>query len=210
MAIFNELSQLIFPSRCFGCATLASGLCFVCAIDWQMSYFKTALVDFSVHSSILYSPVASKIIVSAKEGGVEQADEILIATIIFLLDKIKISSSEFRLVPIPSSKKSVRRRGRSFIVDLSHEISRRTGISTLDCLGIHGTVADQSGLTRIARQENMRGAFHLTKPARGKLILIDDVITTGATLKEAARAIHSGGFHAQITAITACVAQPLR
>ena len=46
--------------------------------------------------------------------------------------------------------------------------------------------------------------------ARGELILIDDVTTTGATLKEAARALNSQGFYAQISAITACVAQPLR
>lgn len=210
MAILHELSQLLFPSRCFGCAALVNGLCRVCASDWQLSYFKTSLTNFSVHSSVLYSPVASKIILSAKESGVGQADELLISTIIFLLDKIKVSASEFRLVPIPSSKKSIRRRGRSFIVDLTQEISLRTGISTLDCLAIHGTVADQSGLTRVARQENMRGAFHLTRPARGKLIVIDDVVTTGSTLKEAARAINSEGFHAQITAITACVAQPLR
>ena len=210
MAIFNELSQLLFPSRCLGCTALADGLCLACATDWQMSYFKTTLADFSVHSSILYTPVASKIIISAKESGVRQADELLISTIIFLLSKITISANDFRLVPVPASKKSVRRRGRSFIVDLTQEISRRTGISILDCLEIRGTLADQSGLTRFDREENMRGAFHLTKPARGKLIVIDDVVTTGATLKEAARAIKSGGFHAQITAITACVAQPLR
>ena len=210
MAIFNELSQLLFPSRCLGCAALADGLCLVCANEWQLSYYKTSLTDFSVHSSILYTPVASKIIVSSKEGGMQQADELLISTIIFLLNKITVSSGDFRLVPVPSSKNSVRRRGRSFIVDLSQEISRQTGISTLDCLEARGSVADQSGLTRTARQENMRGAFHLTKQARGKLIVIDDVVTTGATLKEAARAINSGGFCAQITAITACVAQPLR
>lgn len=210
MTIIRELTQLLFPARCFGCSSLAPTICPKCARDWQLGYFKTALDGFFVHSSILYTPVASKIIVSAKEAGVKLADELLIDTIIFLLDKIQIEKNQFRLVPIPSSKKSQRRRGRSFIVELSHEISKRTGISTLDCLGIRSGVADQSGLTRLARIENMRGAFHLTKPARGKLILIDDVITTGATLKEAARSIYSGGFHAQITGITACVAQPLR
>jgi predicted amidophosphoribosyltransferase len=56
----------------------------------------------------------------------------------------------------------------------------------------------------------MQGSISMKAMARGDLLLVDDVITTGATLKEAARAIYSQGFHAQISAITACVAQPLR
>jgi phosphoribosylpyrophosphate synthetase len=53
------------------------------------------------------------------------------------------------------------------------------------------------------------------KPAsilRGDAIVIDDVVTTGATLQEAARALNSRGFHAfgSDYAVTACVTQPLR
>ena len=42
-----------------------------------------------------------------------------------------------------------------------------------------------------------------------KVILVDDVVTTGATLREAARALSGEGFHV-IGSVTACVAQPLR
>jgi predicted amidophosphoribosyltransferase len=41
------------------------------------------------------------------------------------------------------------------------------------------------------------------------VIIVDDVVTTGATLREAGRALHAGGFSV-IGAITACVAKPLR
>jgi predicted amidophosphoribosyltransferase len=75
-------------------------------------------------------------------------------------------------------------------------------------------VKDQSGLTKVQRSTNMQGAFSLKSGAvlRGDLILIDDVVTTGATLREAARALNSQGFHAfgTVSAVTACVAQPLR
>jgi len=82
----------------------------------------------------------------------------------------------------------------------------------IDCLQLSRRVLDQSGLHRDERASNLAGAFTLISPARGELILIDDVVTTGATLREAARALNSQDFQAigSVTAITACVAQRLR
>ena len=99
-------------------------------------------------------------------------------------------------------------------MDLCKEISTHTGLSVNECLTLSRRVSDQSGLSRIERLSNMKGAFVLKANAivRGDLILIDDVVTTGATLREAARALNSQGFHAigSVSAVTACVAQPLR
>ena len=96
------------------------------------------------------------------------------------------------------------------MVEIVKQISRQMGIPMLDCLEVTGRTTDQTGLNRQQRLQNMKGSMSMKAVARGELILIDDVITTGATLKEAARALNSQGFHAQISAITACVAQPLR
>ena len=82
----------------------------------------------------------------------------------------------------------------------------------VDCLQVSRKVKDQSGLHRDERATNLAGAFSLSSQVRGDLILIDDVVTTGATLKEAVRAVNSQGFHAvgSVSAVTASVAQPLR
>ena len=210
MSILQELSQLIFPSRCFGCSTLATSICANCSAEWKVRHYLTKLDNLEVQSAVLYTPVAAKVILAAKESGIASADELLIQVIIGVLEKVKLDTQPFRLVPIPSSRQSQRRRGRSFIVDLVQEISDRTGIPTLNCLALANKVADQSGLSRKQRLENMKGAFCIKQVARGNLILIDDVVTTGATLKEAARALNSQGLRAHISAITACVAQPLR
>ena len=151
---------------------------------------------------------------AAKENSLKGADQLLTSAIIHVLQKAKLNSHYYQLVPIPSCKTSQRRRGRSFIVDLCKEISSQTGFSMNDCLDLSRRVSDQSGLSRIERLSNMKGAFVLKSDAivRGDLILIDDVVTTGATLREAARALNSQGFHAigSVSAVTACVAQPLR
>ena len=96
------------------------------------------------------------------------------------------------------------------MIDIVRQITQQTGIPMLDCLDLTGKTLDQSGLNRRQRLQNMQGALSIKSVARGELLLVDDVITTGATLKEAARALNSQGIHAQISAITACVAQPLR
>jgi predicted amidophosphoribosyltransferase len=165
-----------------------------------------------VHSALLYTPTASKIILAAKESGEKGADDLVIDAIVHVLAKKSVETSLCRLVPIPSSKASQRRRGRSFIVDLVTQVSERTGIPMVDCLQVSRRVKDQSGLHRDERAANLAGAFSLSSHARGELILIDDVVTTGATLREALRAVNSQGFHAvgSVSAVTACVAQPLR
>ena len=214
MALIEDLSQLIFPTRCYGCARLGLAICTECRREWIPHYYKTQVEYLKVHSALLYTPTASKILLAAKENSINGADELLISAIIHVLRKAKLDSRYFQLVPIPSSKSSQRRRGRSFIVDVTRKISSEVGLPVNDCLQITRRVADQSGLTRDQRTTNLEGAFSVKPGAilRGDLILIDDVVTTGATLSEAARALKSQGFHAigTVSAVTACVAQPLR
>ena len=212
MSAFAELSQLIFPSRCFGCHLLGPSICSACRSSWHPHYYKIKVDDLVVHSALLYTPTASKIILAAKESGLKGADELLIDAITHVLVKAIPPNSLSRLVPIPSSKAAQRRRGRSFVVDLVTQISERTDIPMIDCLQLSRRVRDQSGLHRDARAANLAGAFSLSSRVRGELILVDDVVTTGATLREAVRAVNSQGFQAvgSVTAITACVAQPLR
>jgi ComF family protein len=210
MRTIQEISHLIFPIRCLGCHKLSPSICADCSTQWKKNKFVTKYSNLIVYSTVMYTPVAAKIIVAAKENGASAADKLLIEAIMWQIQNAEFSLKNIRLVPIPSSKRSNRKRGRSFIFDVAQQISRQTGIPVLDCLYLRGKTIDQSRLNRQQRLQNMKGAISMKAVARGELLLIDDVITTGATLKEAARALNSQGFHAQISAITACVAQPLR
>ena len=211
MKTLEELSQLLFPTRCYGCNLIGLSICSLCRREWHPHYYVTHVQDLKVHSAILYSPTASKIILAAKENGLKGAEQLIVDAIVHVLNRANFDSFNIRLVPIPSSKVNSRRRGRDFISDLCSEISNRTNIPVAPVLVFARTVKDQSGLSARDRALNMKGAFALAPGVypRGDLILIDDVVTTGATLAEAARALNSHGFH-PLSSVTACVAQPLR
>ncbi|MDA4894290.1 ComF family protein [Streptomyces sp. MS2A] len=106
------------------------------------------------------------------------------------------------LVPVPSARRSVRTRGhdpaRRIALAAAGEL-RRTGTSArvLAVLRQRYAVADQSGLDARQRLDNLTGALTVTPGAvgllrgGGALVLVDDLMTTGASLAEAARAVRA-------------------
>ena len=118
------------------------------------------------------------------------------------------------LIPIPGSKRAIRKRGRDFIRELTQELSLRTGAPIFDGIKINRRLLDQSGLSAIDRRRNIDGALIFNSTSmqveleKSELFLVDDLVTTGATLLEAKRALNSVGLKAN-RAITACVAQTL-
>jgi predicted amidophosphoribosyltransferase len=75
-------------------------------------------------------------------------------------------------------------------------------------LSITKKVIDQSGLSETKRNANLFGAFEVVKPFRptSAIIIIDDVITTGSTLREAVRALKERNLTV-LGAATACASQ---
>ncbi|MHA5049763.1 ComF family protein [Streptomyces sp. SD15] len=104
------------------------------------------------------------------------------------------------LVPVPSSRRAVRARGhdpaRRIALAAAGEL-RRTGTSArvLTVLRQRRAVADQSGLNSRQRLDNLAGALEVAAGGArllaggGRVVLVDDLMTTGASLTEAARAV---------------------
>ena len=93
------------------------------------------------------------------------------------------------ILPIPIHKKRQRERGFNQATLLANGIAKAGGVPILtNTLVRHRHTVAQSSLDREARQQNLIGAFEIRKPdtLRGKRLLIfDDVFTTGATIREA-------------------------
>jgi predicted amidophosphoribosyltransferase len=106
------------------------------------------------------------------------------------------------LVPVPSARATVRTRGhdpaRRIALAAAGEL-RRTGVPVrvLAVLRQRYAVADQSGLDARRRLDNLAGALAVAPGGRGLLrgggevVLVDDLMTTGASLAEAARAVRA-------------------
>ncbi|MGH8033396.1 MAG: double zinc ribbon domain-containing protein [Luteimonas sp.] len=104
------------------------------------------------------------------------------------------------LIPIPLHRARLRQRGYDQALELARPLSRALGIALRDdLLRRHRATQPQSSLDATQRRHNVRGAFVVSKrPADvGSLpayvVLIDDVMTTGATLHAAAVALHRAG-----------------
>jgi len=207
MALIHELSQLIFPQRCIGCMQLGPTICSQCRLSWHPHIYRTHVDSLLVTSSIIYSPIAARILVAAKESNQRSADILIIDAIRHILENYKGDTANLTFIPMPSSKNAMRKRGRNFMEFVCEELD----ISYSNILFHQRRVQDQSGLNAQERRLNLVGAFALEKSVRiyGDIVLIDDVVTTGSTLREARRALSAGGLQVS-AAITACVAQPLR
>lgn len=100
------------------------------------------------------------------------------------------------IVPIPLDRRSLLEREFNQAEILAAEISRTLGIPMKSVLDKHPLSVKQSRLTKKERQINLRGAFYL-KSGKNitdlRLLLVDDVMTTGSTAQEAARTLKQAG-----------------
>lgn len=97
------------------------------------------------------------------------------------------------LCPVPSSAAAVRQRGHDHAMRLAKATARELGVEARRLLVPARVVADQSGLSSSERAANLRGALRGTGSPGLPVVVVDDVMTTGATLVEAARALAAQG-----------------
>jgi ComF family protein len=111
------------------------------------------------------------------------------------------------VVPVPAASRAVRTRGFDHALLLAEAVARRLAVPCMPMLR-HVRSADQRALSRTERLANMEGAFELAGPAGNtapdrvphvgdappdRVLLVDDVFTTGATLQAASTVLRSAG-----------------
>lgn len=114
---------------------------------------------------------------------------------ILAAEKLAVSGiSADCLVPIPLTLPRSLKRGYNQSALICEVISGITGIPQLPALARRFTLRHQAMLNRKSRHRGLRDEFRLRKDVRGKtVLLLDDVLTTGATLSAAARTLLDAG-----------------
>ncbi|MER7520386.1 ComF family protein [Streptomyces sp. NPDC126499] len=212
---WREFAGLMLPVSCGGCGRPRTALCPPCAAE--LSGTGPGRVRPSpeprglpaVHAAVPYEGAVRALLVAHKERGAlplaRPLGEALAAAVEAAAGPVDATGdSPLLLVPVPSSRRSVRARG--------HDPTRRIALAAAGRLRRSGRVArvlpvlrqrrrvaDQAGLGARGRLANLAGALEagrdgvrlLDEAARagGRVVLVDDLMTTGASLAEAARAL---------------------
>ena len=215
----KSLAELVFPSRCIGCSQFGISICSICRKSWHPHIYHRSIKvldkSYPVISAIEYSPIASRVLLRAKEANQVAADQLLVKAITHSLRYFLKNFGFGDLVPIPSRRSATRKRGRDFMQEITQSVAKIETLRSIEILQHQRAVRDQSKLNSHQRTLNIAGAFsttcNLAKLAGsgniGPLIIVDDLVTTGATLAEAIRALRAAGFSV-IGAVTGAVANP--
>ncbi len=208
------------PFFCYSCwnavRRVTGSCCPVCAIPYVSD---AALTDSLFHrcgecredapyfsraiSPYLYEGTVAKAIHLFKYGG----KNALAAPLSELFFNDLVSLTVDRVMAIPLHPKKLRSRGFNQSLLLAHRISRYLGHPLLiDALCRVRETPPQVGLSRKGRKENLKGAFKVAYPhlIQGRrILLVDDVYTTGATLREGAKALIKAGAEEVVVAALA-------
>lgn len=114
----------------------------------------------------------------------------------FLLDKVQNRYDDYYITYIPISEKSLKVRGFNQCQYLAYEISFVRGNKVIDVFNRNKNTKIQKNLSKNERIKNMKNAFSIKNRGmvcKKKILVIDDVFTTGATIAEAKRVLEDDG-----------------
>lgn len=143
----------------------------------------------ALHAAFVYEGAARRLVHRLKYESLRAAAAPLAAQMIFLP-----SGEEEIIVPVPTDKRRERRRGFNQSSLLAQYMSKELGMQMEPALRRVDTRRPQTGLSADERRKNLSGCMVCSGAVNGKsVLLIDDVVTTGATVSEAARALRQAG-----------------
>lgn len=233
-----DLMALAVPVECVGCGTEDRALCVPCQRrvrfltrePFRADSGAPALMD--VDGSVLLPVVAAGVyreelaqsLLSFKRHGQQQLRECLARA---LAGAVRAAVADdgggVVLVPVPTSTAAYLSRGFSPVhLLLASAVRHLPGMVMADVLASGGKAGrrpgwwngpsggGQKGLGRGARASRVRGSMRVRRTGAAGLrcIVVDDVLTTGATLSEAARALHAGGARVAGAVVLAAARPP--
>jgi predicted amidophosphoribosyltransferase len=199
------LADLLLPRTCAGCGLPGTVLCRSCATLLARPQLATPRrfpqgFPPTVAAGAYAGPVRPAVIAFKERARAELARPLGAALALAVAAVVRglpqsASGRPVLLVPLPPTRAALRERGRDHVRELTrHALTELTdaGVAAAEVrlLRRRGRVRDSAELSAGQRRANLAGTFErrpgAVVPADGVLVLVDDVVTTGATLTEAA------------------------
>lgn len=188
-----EALSLAFPVECAGCEAENVVLCATCRDSLIATPSRRTLDGgLEVCSGVAFEGVPARVLRAIKEDGRTGLARQLAGPLraAAMMAGADCERQPVMFVPVPTSGAAFRRRGFR-VIDL---VARRAGLVLDPLLRPVRATSDQRGLDRDQRLRNVRGSMRARGAGGHRIIVLDDVVTTGATLEEASRALrHAGG-----------------
>lgn len=213
MSVFDSLLAIIAPHNCLNCGREPYLICVHCRHllkpPLQSCYLclhftsggqictrcKVHTPLDSVYAVSRYEGVSKQLVWSLKYSGTQSAAKLIASELTRVLPYKNRES--WVIVPVPTASRRARQRGYDQANLIARELSRLTGLPCRKLLTRHGQT-HQVGASRGQRKSQLRGVFRVKATVKlpTKVILVDDVLTTGSTLREAAKVLrHRGVEH---------------
>lgn len=197
------LKQLVFTPKCLICQKLGVNFCLDCTAKAK-PFRARSLSEIELSYCVgEYSGWLRDAIICYKNGDGRYSE-----LLSHLLSRALVKLPNYQsatLIPIPSSQQKIKERGFDSMTRLCQGINSGQAVVRIDAtnLFLRKSVTDQVGLNAAARQANLERAFSTRRNLNGTVIIVDDVVTTGATLNSAARTLKYAGAQ-RVFALALC------
>jgi len=179
-ALLDALAVL-FPVDCAGCGAPDRSVCDACTATLSSPPISsTTPGGLPVRSALRYEGTPRRLLLALKEANRTDVARTLRRRLTPLIDPA------LTLVAVPPSRQAWRRRG--------YDPVRLLAPSAVRALEVTRQTSVQKSLSEAERARNRAGSLRATRSLAGlRLAIADDIMTTGSTLDEAARAIRAAG-----------------
>lgn len=199
-SVVGALADLLLPRTCAGCALPGAVLCRSCSALLTRPRLATPRrfpegFPPTVAAGAYRGPVRPAVLAFKERGRAELARPLgaALAVAVAAVTSAVPDRRHVVLVPVPSSRAALRSRGRDHVRELTGWAVTELRAAGLPATGSRllrrrGRVRDSAGLSAVQRRANLAGTFQLAGavPRGALLVLVDDVVSSGATLTEAA------------------------
>ncbi|MFE3444745.1 ComF family protein [Nocardia sp. NPDC059180] len=206
----RTLLDLVLPLECAGCGLAGIGWCKWCAAHLTVCPRRVhPRTDPGVPCWTLsrYAGPPRRAILAAKERRRRDLAEPLGRAMAGGLARLRADSRPLVLVPAPSRTAAARQRGGDPVVRAARvAASWLPGCQVWCALGVWRGVHDSVGLSAGERRNNLQGRImagpNLEITANAQVVVVDDVLTTGATVAESVRALTGAGVRVDAALVT--------